>query len=293
MLLSHKLGAHYTVGMDKDSIKMFSEFKISHDLKVAYRSYRPDIEPAKNPDYKPVHVVFCGGFHSNMLGTKAQKLEEICISHELSYTRFDYRGHGESEGAADAFTLTDWLNDTLLILDAIQEPIILVGSSMGGWLATAAAIQRQTKIKALLLIACAPDFIQELVQPRLSKSDSWDLQQGQTINLSNAYDQAHPLSQKLLDSAQAVSLFNPPSAHHDIDEESGPQDLTCPIRLIHGTADEDVPYELSIRLMNEFKQAQAQLILLHQGDHRLSDERSLTCITQELLLLVNEVQGNE
>jgi pimeloyl-ACP methyl ester carboxylesterase len=220
-----------------------------------------------------------------MLGTKAQKLEQICARQELPYTRFDYRGHGESEGDPAAFTLTDWLDDVLHILDGIDAPILLVGSSMGGWLATAAASLRPTKVKGLLLLASAPDFLQELIHPHLSTSDSWDLQQGMTINLANDYERPYPLTQQLFDSGVALSMFKP-----SLDAAVNPQQLTCPIRMIHGTADTDVPYELSIRLMDEFKQAQAQITLLHQADHRLSDERSLACIEHELLTLINEVK---
>jgi pimeloyl-ACP methyl ester carboxylesterase len=230
-----------------------------------------------------------------MRGIKAQNLEEICFKNKLSYTRFDYRGHGESEGDPAAFSLTDWLNDTLLILDNIHEPIVLVGSSMGGWLATLAAIRRPEKIRGLLLLASAPDFLQELVLPHLSKSDSWDLQQGMIVNLPSAYEQPYPLTQKLLDSGQELSVFKPVSLTDDtfIESKFGPEHLTCPIRLIHGTADADVPFELSIRLMNEFKRAEARLTLLSQADHRLSDERSLACIKHELMMLAIEVGNRE
>lgn len=244
-----------------------------------------------------MHVVFCGGFHSNMRGTKAQKLEEICTQQQLAYTRFDYRGHGESDGDPAAFTLSDWLNDTLVILDSIQDPIVLVGSSMGSWLAIQAATLRPARIKGLLLLASAPDFLQELVQPRLSKSDIWDLQQGLVVKLPTQYEKPHPVTQKLLDSGNALSLFNPGSSTKQIGTEPGIttkpgidiEHLQCPIRLVHGTADSDVPYELSTRLLDQFKQADARLTLLGQADHRLSDERALACIEHELYSLIRDI----
>lgn len=281
--------------MDNDSINNLLGSTKSDGSKLAFRSYQYANEEAKLSKDELLHVVFCGGFHSNMLGIKAQKLEEICSRNTLSYTRFDYRGHGESEGDPAAYSLIDWLNDTLTILDKINEPIVLVGSSMGGWLATVAATRRPEKIKGLLLIASAPDFLQELVQPRLSKSDSWDLQQGLTVNLPNNYEQPHPITQKLLDSGQALSVFNPlPMTDSRVTEtQFGPQQLTCPIRLIHGSADSDVPYEMSIRLMNEFTLADARLTLLSQADHRLSDDRSLACIEHELLMLTSEARRRQ
>ena len=324
--------------MDKDSINKFPEFITSLGSNIAYRRNPPKSAEDNNLSSEGLHVVFCGGFHSNMLGTKAQKLEEICSSNNLSYTRFDYRGHGESDGDPAAFDLTDWLNDTLLILDNIQHPIILVGSSMGGWLATLAASQRVTKIKGLLLIAPAPDFVQELIQPRLSKSDVWDLQQGLVVNLPTSYEQTHPVTQKLLDSGQDLSVLKsdpttntrtPSLMHttsqasmttntgsqfdedasvhlsadvttaHATDDETTQEtksiakldNLTCPIRLIHGTHDADVPFDYSIRLMREFSQAESRLTLLSRADHRLSDIRSLACIEHELLSLVNDTKA--
>lgn len=279
--------------MDNDSTNTHLDFTLSDGTKLAYRTLTHKNAVDKISAEKRIHVVFCGGFHSTMLGTKAQALETICHDNNLSYTRFDYRGHGQSDGDPASFTLTDWLHDILLILDSTAGPVILVGSSMGGWLATVAATRRHTKIKGLLLLACAPDFIQELVLPRLSKGELWDLQQGQIVNLPNDYDEPYPLTQALLDSAEDVSVFKPRVLDRTtgIDGESNPGQLQCPIRLIHGSNDADVPYELSIRLMNEFKHAQAQLTLLHQADHRLSDERSLECIKQELLLLSRQVQS--
>lgn len=234
-----------------------------------------------------------------MLGVKAQRLEEICLRHKCSYTRFDYRGHGESAGEPAAFTLSDWLKDTLLVLDAIQQPIVLVGSSMGGWLATLAANRRRSKVDGLLLLASAPDFFNELVQPRLSTSEYWDLQQGLVVNLPTRYEHPYPLTQKLLDSGNALSVFKPGvglndyrvGAESENGSETSLENLTCQIHLIHGTADSDVPYDLSIRLMKEFKHAKARLTLLHQADHRLSDERSLACIEHELRVLVDEARS--
>jgi len=257
-------------------------FLESGNSRLAYRT----VGPVEESDLGATHVVFCGGFHSTMLGTKASALEHICLSHGLSYTRFDYRGHGESEGDADTTNLNDWLEDTLAILATIDSPVLLIGSSMGGWLAVLAAMRLADKIAGLLLIASAPDFLQELVQPRLSTADAWDLQQGQTIQLASTYNSSLPIHQSLLDSGVALSLFKPipPANHYTINN------ITCPIRLIHGTGDVDVPFELSVRLMEEFTRAKSQLTLLRQANHRLSDEMSLAIIESELLNLARDIQ---
>lgn len=257
-------------------------YKSCHGMQLAYRHQPAAASNGENSADETPHVVFCGGFHSNMKGTKAAALAQTCSELGVSYTRFDYRGHGESEGDPAAFSLSDWLDDTLCVLEDIHGPLILVGSSMGGWLASLCAIRKLSRLQGLLLIAAAPDFLQELIQPRLTPSDVWDLQQGQTLALPNAYADPHPLTQTLLDSGKSLSILTPSTelAENQLDI------LDCKVRLIHGTADTDVPYTLSLRLMEKCINADAQLTLLNGADHRLSDERSLECIRKNLKELV-------
>ncbi|MFK8075334.1 MAG: alpha/beta hydrolase [Granulosicoccus sp.] len=257
-------------------------YKSCHGMQLAYRRQQAAVSTADKQADEIPHVVFCGGFHSNMMGTKAVSLAQTCSELGVSYTRFDYRGHGESEGDPAAFSLSDWLDDTLCVLEDIQAPLILVGSSMGAWLASLCATRKNNQLHGLLLIAAAPDFLQELIQPRLTPADIWDLQQGQTLALPNAYADPHPLTQALLDSGKALSILNPSS--QQADNQLGK--LDCKIRLIHGTQDTDVPYSLSLRLMEKCVNADAQLTLLNGADHRLSDERSLACIRQNLKDLI-------
>ncbi|MFK7860895.1 MAG: alpha/beta fold hydrolase [Granulosicoccus sp.] len=250
----------------------FSTHGHSGDLELAV-NHSPSSRTGDVP-----HIMFCGGFHSAMQGTKGSALSTLCREHDWHYTRFDYRGHGQSGGDPAGFTLADWLDDTLAILDQQQMPTVLVGSSMGAWLATLAGLRRPDSVKALMLIAAAPDFVQELVVPNLSVAEVWDLQQGQIVDRANDYDTPHPITQALLDSAKPLSLLDGEVL----------QTLHCPIRLIHGTGDTDVPYELAARLMDKLPpQHDARLSLLHDADHRLSDERSLSYIEQELITLIN------
>jgi len=227
------------------------------------------------------HIMFCGGFHSSMQGTKACAIKALCLENNWHYTRFDYRGHGQSSGEAAAFTLTDWLDDTLAVLDQQQLPTLLIGSSMGAWLATLASLRRPDSVTALLLLAAAPDFLSELVAPELSVADKWDLQQGKVVNLASHYDdRPYPISQALLDSAMSLSLL----------DNDALLALHCPARLIHGTADADVPYELSTRLMSKMPPGHdARLALLHGADHRLSDTGSLSYIEKEIHTLINHL----
>jgi len=235
----------------------------------------------------PVDVMFCGGFHSSMRGVKAEFLAALCKEKHWNYTRFDYRGHGESDGQAQDHDLGDWLDDTLLVLDSLTAPVVLTGSSMGAWLATLAAMQRPDKVAGLLLLAAAPDFLQELIEPRLGPAEQWELQQDSVVWLDNAWDTPYPITRRLLDSAGKLSLLNDSSGT----ERPSMDGLRCPVRLIHGTHDSDVPYTLSARLMDKIVHDDARLLLLHRADHRLSDERSLRAIAAELQDLAGQISS--
>lgn len=217
-----------------------------------------------------------------MQGNKASACLALCQRNQWNCTLFDYRGHGQSSGEAQQFTLNDWLEDTLAVLDEQQLPTVLIGSSMGAWLASCAALQKTEQVRGLLLLAAAPDFVQELIAPRLSPADIWDLQQGQTVSLPNEYENPYPITQAFLDSAQGLSLLTGNALHS----------MQCPVRLIHGTKDTDVPYDFSTRLLNCLPaQHDARLTLLHDADHRLSDASSLAYIEHEITHLVQQVYG--
>ncbi|NND90515.1 MAG: alpha/beta hydrolase [Granulosicoccus sp.] len=235
------------------------------------------------------HILFCSGFHSTMLGNKAGFLSQMCREHQWAFTRFDYRGHGESDGAPQDFTLAHWLQDTLDVIDSSTGPVLLVGSSMGAWLATLAALRRPDRIVGLLLLAAAPDFLDELIVPRLDAAQIWDLQQDSTVNLAGEHEQPYPITQALIDSARSLSVLNTPgsSGNPPVSE------LACPVRLIHGTHDMDVPSELSSRLMAQIVHDDARLTLLHRADHRLSDERSLQFLSTQLRELVTHVSERQ
>lgn len=236
--------------------------------------------------FPPAQVLFCGGFHSTMLGQKASHLSAFCRDRGWHFTRFDYRGHGESEGNPAEFTLHDWLADTLAVLDQIKEPTLVVGSSMGGWLASLAALRRPTQVGGLLLLAAAPDFLQELIEPELGPSQIWDLQQDAVVLLDSDYEQPHPITQALLDSGRDLSLLG-----NGLPGQPTLQDLSCPVRLLHGTQDDVVPHELAIRLLQAIPHENASLTLLAQADHRLSSERCLHVMTDELSRLADDVAG--
>ena len=263
--------------MNTSDTVTFSTYPHSEQLKIAVEHTRADAQA--RGDSTP-HVMFCGGFHSEMQGTKAAAIKTHCQQNGWHYTRFDYRGHGQSDGDPSGFTLQHWLEDTLAVLAEHPQPTVLVGSSMGAWLASLAALQNPDSVCALLLIAAAPDFVQRLITPHLSPSEIWDLQQGQTVNLPTKYESPHPITQALLDGSSELSLLDGDALGS----------LSCPVRLIHGTADIDVPYDLATEYLTKLPPSHdARLTLLHNADHRLSDERSLSYINHELSMLVDHV----
>lgn len=263
---------NYTTLMETTTDLELRHFPHSGDKQIAVRSLTTGNTNAP-------HLMFCGGFHSAMVGTKATVIHDLCEREGWSFTRFDYRGHAESEGDPHEFTLQDWLADTLAVFDEQNKPTVLIGSSMGAWLATLVALQRPQQVTGLLLLAAAPDFLQELIAPNLGPSEIWDLQQGQAVALPSRYDESsHPITQALLDSGLELSLLS----------DSNTSQLRCPVRLVHGTNDEDVPYTLSLRLMEKLAGDDALLTLINQADHRLSDSRCLEQIEKILCELVSQ-----
>lgn len=221
-------------------------------------------------------VLFLPGFNSTMAGNKAEALAALCQLHGIQYTRFDYTGHGESPGEFEYGTISQWRNDAIEILDSIcVGPQVLVGSSMGGWIATLVAIDRPERLHGLVGIASAPDFTDELLTPHLSDQQLNALQAGEAIDLPNHYDdEPHRIRQALLDSG----------THCRVLDSSLP--IHCPVRLLHGTADTDVPWTLSERLLQGVQSTDAQLLLLKDADHRFSKPDELELIKDTLLRLV-------
>jgi len=218
-------------------------------------------------------VLFLPGFHSTMQGNKARFLESYCQERGHQFTRFDYTGHGDSPGLFEEGTIEQWRDDALAVLDHVcSGPQILVGSSMGGWLASLVAALRPERIHALLGVACAPDLTDELLSPMLSTAQHQALRAGETIELDNDYEgiDPHRIRQALLDSGTRCSVLN----------QSLP--ISCPVRLFHGTSDKDVPWQLSQRLLEAIAGTDAQLTLLKGADHRFSNPAELKLITDTL-----------
>lgn len=219
-------------------------------------------------------IIFCGGFKSDMEGTKALYLEALCAAEQRSFLRFDYFAHGKSDGAFTLGTIGHWLNDTLTVLDALTEgPQIIVGSSMGGWIMLLAALARRERIHGLVGIAAAPDFTERLMWKLWSDEIRQSLLRDGIYLEPSAYSaDPYPITLKLIEEGRNHLLLDQPIQ------------LNCPVRLLQGMADEDVPWSHALILTEALGHKDVTLTLIKDGDHRLSRP-------QDLALLKNTIKG--
>lgn len=178
-------------------------------------------------------VFFCGGYMSDMEGTKALYLENVCAELDLSYVRFDYSGHGSSSEEFVDGTIGKWTDDALAVIDQITTgPLIIVGSSMGGWIGLLASLARKDRLKAFIGIAPAPDFTRELMWDKYSNGIKEILKRdGVYLEPSEYNEEPYKVSYEFITEGENHILLN------------GPIDLKCPVRLFHGLKDADVPFE--------------------------------------------------
>lgn len=224
-------------------------------------------------------VIFCPGFNSTMQGNKAKALKAFCLRQGLAFIRFDYSGHGKSGGDFAEGCISSWLVDTLAIIDRIATgKVILVGSSMGGWIALLAALRRPERVRSLLLIACAADMTKFYPKRLRGLSPQYDDKGRAFYAVANEYDDQQPYSiyQNLIDDGASHFLLD------------GEIDLDIPIRLVHGIKDNVVEWQRSQQLINSLSSPRASLLTIELGDHRLSTPRDLEAIESVLLALYSE-----
>lgn len=224
--------------------------------------------PGKSPG-----VVFLGGFMSDMTGTKALTLEAFCRDRGHGFLRLDYRGHGASSGRFEDGTIGLWAEDALAAFDQLTEgPQIVVGSSMGGWIALLTALKRSERVAGLVGLAAAPDFTEDLIWAALSPDHRERLARDGVLHMPSEYsDRPYAITMKLIQDGRRHQVLRTPLG------------LTCPVRLLHGMLDPDVPWQRSLRLADKLASSDVRVTLVKDGDHRLSRE-------QDLKLLCNTVQ---
>ena len=220
----------------------------------------------------PPEVLFCGGYTSDMGGTKALALEDYCRSRARAYTRFDYRGHGASTGRFADGTIGRWRDDALAVVDGVTAgPLVVVGSSMGGWIMLLVALARPERIRALIGVAAAPDFTEDLLLPQASPAQRRQLdEQGYWLQPSAYGGKPYPVTRALIEDGRANLLLRAPIGVH------------CPVHLLHGQHDPDVPWPTALRLAQQLESEDVTIELLKAGDHRLSTASDLVRITAAL-----------
>jgi pimeloyl-ACP methyl ester carboxylesterase len=213
-------------------------------------------------------ILFCGGFTSDMTGTKAMTLEAHCRAMGRAFIRFDYTGHGASSGAFGDGTIGAWIDDSLAIVDRVSEgPLVVVGSSMGGWIMLHLALARPERVRALLGIAPAPDFTEDLLLPEASAEQRRALEErGRWMQPSAYGDEPYPVTAGLIEDGKRHMLLRAPIP------------IRCPVHLLHGQRDADVPWRTSLRLAERLESEDVTIELLKAGDHRLSGEPELARI---------------
>src|SRR5258708_18077789 len=210
-------------------------------------------------------IIFLGGFRSDMNGTKAAALDGFCRDRGQAFLRFDYFGQGASSGRFEEATIGRWKEDALSVIDGLTEgPQILVGSSIGGWIMLLAALARPARIAALIGIAAAPDATQDLIWDRLSSAERDRMQRDGAITVRSAYHpDGYELTYRFIEEGRAHLVLRRPLA------------LAAPVRLIHGTADAEVPWQTGLRLAERLGGSDVTLTLVPGSDHRLATEVGL------------------
>jgi pimeloyl-ACP methyl ester carboxylesterase len=224
-------------------------------------------------------VVFLTGYKSDMTGGKALRLEAFCRAAGRAFVRFDYLGHGASSGAFVDGTIGRWADDAVAVIDAVTEgPQVLVGSSLGGWIMLLAALQRPERVAGLLGVAAAPDFTEDLIVPSLGPEDRARLERDGVLDVFSPYDpEPTPVTKRILDDGRNHLVLRREIA------------LDCPVRLIHGMRDPDVPWQTSLRLADRLRSGDVEVTLVKAGEHRLSEPHDLDRLCAVLAGLLNRL----
>ncbi len=208
--------------------------------------------------------VWLSGFKSDMSGSKVTVLEAWAKEQGHGFLAFDYSGHGLSGGAFEEGTISAWREDALAAIQGLTKgPLVLVGSSMGGWMALLSALALKDRVAAMVLIAPAPDFTQKLMWPEFSSEQQAEiLEHGMTLRPSD-YGDPYPIARDLIEDGKQWALLDAPIA------------LSMPIRILQGMQDPDVPWQHAFKLVDALESEDLVFSLIKDGDHRLSREQDI------------------
>ena len=216
-------------------------------------------------------LVFLPGYMSDMTGSKATAVFDWAVAQGRECLLLDYSGCGQSAGDFADGTLSRWRDEVAALAGLLEAPTaVLIGSSMGGWLMLLAALAMPEKVHALVGIAAAPDF----TDWGYSAAQKAKLARGETVLEDNPYGpEPTPTHAKFWHDGEAQRVLDAPIA------------LDCPVRLIHGQADDDVPWGTSLKLASELRSADVQVCLVKDGDHRLSRDADIALLLRTIAAL--------
>lgn len=224
-------------------------------------------------------ILWLGGFRSDRTGSKASFLADLCRQENWSFVRFDYFGHGESSGEFVDGSISQWVADSLEILDTqTRGPVILLASSMGGWVALQAALARPDRVAGLVLLAPAPDFTSDLMWEQFPDDVRALIEETGVWEQETEYGPL-PITRKLIEDGHKNCLLG------------GPIAIDAPVHIIQGKQDEAVPWQHAARLMDCLQGEQVHFSLLQTADHGLSRPQDLAMLASALRALRAAVQG--
>lgn len=269
------------------------------DVRMTAESTRPDvIEVGEGEDRRPIAfiyrpptrntrgpaLVWLSGYRSDMSGSKAVAVDDYAARHGLACIRFDYSGHGQSGGDFAKGTISRWLAEATAVIDHVApEEILVVGSSMGGWIALRLAQELRKRrappaLHGLVLIAPAPDFTAELIEPSLGEEQRRSLaERGYFEEPSEYSPEPNIFTRALIEDGRANRVL------------TGIIETGCPVHILQGMRDPDVPYTHALRLLDHLPADDTVLTLIRDGDHRLSRPQDL----ERMLSAISELSGQQ
>lgn len=245
-------------------------------LKIAYRKVNALASQEGMPE-----VVFCGGYASDMKGSKAEYLAEVCENQGLGFLRFDYRGHGESEGRFEDFGIGDWIEDAeSAIFSLTKHKIILIGSSMGGWIATYLAQKHSKKVESLIGIAAAPDFTEDMFWNSFTTEEKAKIDRGEIVERPSGYDEPYRISPALIRQGRDYLILR------------SELNLPMPVRLFQGLEDASVSSETALRLANHAQCSDLTLEFVKNADHSFSRPTDLIKLKETINSMLYAQKGD-
>ena len=224
-------------------------------------------------------LVFLGGFMSDMMGSKATHLEDWAKKNHYGFLRFDYSGHGQSSGVFESCNISDWVEDTYeIITEKTTGPIILIGSSMGGWISFLIYQKLRDRISGIVTIAAAPDFTEDYFWANLSDKQKSELLSVGKVFLPSDYEEPYPITLALIENGRKNLIL------------TRPLKVLCPIRMLQGTADKAVDTQTAIKLLNHIDCDNMHLKFVAQADHSFSSPTCLQILEQTIKEVILEVK---